>query len=396
MATPRRLSGWLEAFQEYTDHLPTSEIFRQWTGIAILAGAMERKVWVYTFGMDLYPNLYTILVAPPGVGKTVATSLAQTMWGDLPDHHLAPSAMSRASLMDAVRAAERRIIRHELTPSAVEFNSLLIPINELSTLINVYDNDFMGTLTDIYDGKRYGEKKRGKDLNYTLLAPQINLLAATSPSYLSSVMPEGAWDQGFASRMIMIYSGETPLRDLFIEEEKKTRPYQDLLHDLKIIGGLFGKMGWDEEAQDAMSEWYMGRNKPEPEHPKLLHYNKRRTTHCLKLCMVSAVSRSDKLMVTLYDFKRALKWLEDAEALMPSIFLEMSSGGQSKIIHDCWYYCADIYKREKKPLSEARIWNHLQQQVPAYSIPSIITALVNSGLLTKQFGGEYVPLMKQK
>lgn len=390
----RRLGNWLTAFYEYTDHLPTSPLFRKWTGIGILAGALERKVWVHTLGSDLFPNLYTLLVSPPGLGKTVVTSVAQQFWGELGDHHMAPSSMSRASLMDAVREAERRLIMPDRTPSIVNFNSLMIAINELSTLIPAYDNDFMGTLTDIYDGKRYGEKKRGKDLNYTLMNPQINLIAGTTPSYLNNIMPEGAWDQGFISRVILVYSGESPLKDLFNAEVTKTKPFQDLVNDLKIIAALFGKMGWEEEAADAMSEWYRKRNPPIPDHPKLVHYNTRRTAHCLKLCMIASASRGDDLTVRLEDYQTALGWLLDAEREMPDIFKSMTQGGDSRAIEDCWHYCYEVYIKEKKNVPETRLWNFLVQRVPSHNIERVIKAMTNTGLLEKQIDG-YKPMARR-
>lgn len=65
---PTSQLGWV--FYGIYRTLP--EIFRQWGGISCVAGASERKVWIRSMKMDLYPNLYTILVAPPGISKSVA------------------------------------------------------------------------------------------------------------------------------------------------------------------------------------------------------------------------------------------------------------------------------------------------------------------------------------
>lgn len=376
--------------------MPSPKPFRRWAGIATLSGALERKVWVYTAKSNLYPNLYTLLVAPPGIGKTVMTSTTQQFWKELTSHHLAPSAMSRASLMDALRDAERRLIMPDKLPSIINFNSLMIAINELATLIPVYDMDFMGTLTDIYDGKQYGEKKRGKDLNYTIPNPQINLLAATTPSYLNNVMPEGAWDQGFISRVIMVFSGENVLIDLFAEETVNVKLYQDLLHDLKIIGSMYGKYDWTPEAAELMVAWYLNKNPPEPSHPKLTHYNTRRTQHCLKLCMIASASRADDMKITPEDYGRALNWLLTAEETMPDIFKSMMQGGDARAMEDCWHYCYEIFikDKERKSIPEARVWNYLSQRVPSYNIDKILKAMEMGGLLKKQIDG-YKPAVKK-
>ena len=66
----------------------------------MIAAAMERKTWVFTAGSNLYPTMYILLVAPPGVGKTVLTAIGQTFWDEMPDHRMAASSVSRASLID--------------------------------------------------------------------------------------------------------------------------------------------------------------------------------------------------------------------------------------------------------------------------------------------------------
>ena len=80
----RKLPNWVDGFYEHTLNLPTPNLFRKWSAIAAIAGVLERKAWVHTLGSNLYPSLYTVLVAPPGVGKTILTSRVEQLWGLLP------------------------------------------------------------------------------------------------------------------------------------------------------------------------------------------------------------------------------------------------------------------------------------------------------------------------
>lgn len=359
-----------------------------------MAAALQRRTWTRTLGSDLYPNLYIALVGPPGSGKTVQSSLVQEMFTELgPKHFLSPSAMSRASLADALRDAEVRVVEPTWNPPVITFNSLYVVTNELTSLIPQYDNDFMGTLTELYDGKRYQEKKRGNDLDYTLLHPQLNLLASTTPSYLNSIMPEGAWDQGFISRVIMVPSGESGLKELFGEEKKKDNERKALIEDLKKITALYGRMQFLPDAAHAIVAWYKARNPPMPDHPKLQHYNTRRTAHVLKLCQVASAVRGDSLNISLEDYQDALGWLLEAEALMPDIFKGMAQGGDARAMEDCWHYCYQVYVREKKPVSQTRVWNFLSQRVPSQKVEWVIKAMVTSGLLVKELD-TYKPLVR--
>ena len=102
---------WVEGFIDLTDNIQSPLIFRKWAAITILAGALERKVWVHTKGSNLYPNMFTILVGPPGVGKSEVTSRVHTLWSELEDHYIASSSVSKASLVDELAEANRRIVK---------------------------------------------------------------------------------------------------------------------------------------------------------------------------------------------------------------------------------------------------------------------------------------------
>ena len=51
---------------------PTPAPFRLWSGITAVAGAVERRVWAETRQNLISPNLYVLLVAPPGAGDMAA------------------------------------------------------------------------------------------------------------------------------------------------------------------------------------------------------------------------------------------------------------------------------------------------------------------------------------
>lgn len=394
------MTSWIDAFYSYTEHLTSPPLFRKWAAIAAVAGALERKVWVRTMGSNLYPNLYTVLVGPPGVGKTEVTWRVRDLWSSLEEHHIAASSVTSASLIDDLRDANRRLIMPERVPSIVQFNSLLICANELGVLIPAYENDFMNKLTDLYDCKPYSERRRTRDLNFSIDSPQINILAATTPSYMNHVIPEGAWDQGFMSRTILIYSGETQLRDLFVEEQGDTRAYEELKRWLADISQLYGKFTFSPRAAELVNNWHKSGGEPRPEHPRLSNYLTRRTVHVLKLCMIASAAESAELTIEERHFVQALDWLVEAEFFMPDIFKSMAAGGDSKVIEEAWYFAYTIYMKEgQKPIAEARILHFLQERTPAHNVLRILEVMTRSGILKEvlepKIGKCYKPAAKK-
>ncbi len=372
---------WVDAFIQHTSNLPSPELFRKWSAISCIVSALERKVWITAMGSALYPTMYTILVAPPGVGKTVVTSIVQKMLKELPDHHVAASSVTKASLIDDLKDAERTIIRPQDTPSQVTFNSLQVVANELGVLIPSYENDFMNVLTDIYDGHGYSERRRTRDTNFSLDRPQINLLAATTPAYLNNMLPDGAWDQGFLSRTMLVYSGQRILISPFSKLGNQEATYKVLLSDLKAIGRLYGEIKFTPEAAEALVAWHMSGGEPTPDHPKLHNYLTRRTAHMLKLCMAASVSAGETKTISIENYQTALGWLIELEHYIPDIFKSMQSGGDSKAIEDTWYMAMKLYAAHKKPIEERILVQYLQQRVPAHAIDYILSSMVKGGAL---------------
>jgi len=287
--------------------------------------------------------------------------------------------MTAASLVDALNDSVRRIV-FAGNPPYIEFNSLTVISRELGVLIPGWDTALLNNLTDIYDGRILDQKRRGRDLRIKILHPQINLLGATTPSYLNELMPSGAWDQGFISRTLLIYSGDRMARDPFAEEVSSHLAVlqNSLQHDIKEIGLTFGKMAFAVDTAAAIRAWVKGGFQPEPTHARLQHYNTRRLSHLLKLCMVSSISRSGNKIITLENYAEALNWLIEAETHMLDIFKSMSQGGDNAVMEDTWHFVWTLYAKEKRPIAEHRIVHFIKERIPSHSVMRVLDVMVKS------------------
>lgn len=389
---------WLNSFLEHTRDISSPELFRKWGGISVIAGALERKVWVRTLGSSLFPNMYTIFVAPPGIGKTEITWRVRDLWEGLEEIHIASTSVTKASLIDELADATRRVIPESSRGIVDSFNSLSMCINELGVLIPAYENEFMNTLTDLWDCKYYSERRRSNKIHHEIKNPQLNMLAGCTPSYLMHTLPEGAWDQGFLSRTMLIYSGDRQVKSLFSETAVDKEGLAELQLSLEAIANLYGEIKFSPEAAASIDQFHMTGGEPRPEHPKLFSYNIRRTVHLLKLCMICSISRSDELIIQAEDYERALNLLIEAEFHMPDIFKAMAQGGAGKTMEDTWYFLFTIYAKENKPILRHRLINFLQERVPVHNIQPTIDMMEQGKMIEKRMttaGDAYIPRGKK-
>lgn len=322
-------------------------------------------MWLTT-STPLYPNLYVFLVGHAGIGKSRTISASSRFLREVPDLHLGPNSVTMASLVDCLVEAKRQIVR--LPDPMHEYHSLTILADELSAFMPLYEPELIGGLTTFYDCVPYAQHRRGKDIRIKIDSPQLNILSGSTPSNLLKFVPEIAWEQGFMSRVIMVYSDQRPMVDIF--NVKNPDMPMEMVHDLKQISSLHGEFKWTTGYASLVHEWRSAGQSPTPNHPKLAHYNSRRLGHVLKLSMVSAIDRGNLLQLTNDDFTRALEWITEAERAMPLIFQTGQLGPDGQAMDEIVAY---INGHDLMP--EHKIINFATRLVPGYAVMKIIEVM---------------------
>ncbi len=381
---------FIESWMEMTDGVNSPDMFRLWSGISLVAGACERRVWARAAKAQTFPNLYVLLTAAPGVGKQII-SLAKLMWksvkepnGGPPAFRIAPTQMTKASLVDSIaKASQFKMVKG----ANVKYHSLLVAAEEFQVLLPHYDEEYIGTLNEIFNNPDapYEEMRRtGTVKEISIENPQLNILAGVQPSYFVSTFPEHAWTTGFARRIIMVYAAEGKFQELFQVEAEEIVDgglWVNLQSKLSRISALYGQASWEPEAADKLAKWHRSKGPPIPTHSKLIHYNNSRTMFAIKLSIVSAVSRSQALVITEYDVKRALTWLTGAEALMPDVFREMAGKSDAAVIDEMHFMLVNYQDKFKKAAGTDIIWDFLRQRVPSDKIEKIMMTAEKSKII---------------
>ena len=193
---PRRLDNWLDSFLDWT--LPRSEApasMIEAVGLSVLASVMRRSVyWPKSLmgSYDLFPNLYFILVAEPGVArKSTTVGYGEKLLANLDGINLSSTAVSSSKLIEDLA-------------EAIEASMTVLP-SELGSFMNISNESMYDLLTDLYDNKEVyvqGTRAHGQE---KIERPCINFLAATTPKWVENQMPMHVIGGGFASRCIFVF-----------------------------------------------------------------------------------------------------------------------------------------------------------------------------------------------
>ena len=335
----RQLPNFLDGWAEYTDPLPTPQLFRIWACLGIVSSALSRRVWIKANSrMPLcYPNLYLMLVGPPGVGKDVAINKAADLLirANAESKHgqiarLGGESISPKGLVDKLADnASKQTFSYSDGPDKItaEFHSLTFCIGELGTAIPEYDPRLIPLLNDLYNNKpSYEDSIRGIEVK--IPNPHITLILGNQPNTLAEVFPERTFRMGFTSRIIFVYCEHPVIKDLFIEEDAELKWDQELegklSHDLQQMTQMTGGFKVPRETRDMINEF--NRTRPgEVESTRFQDYNTRRTLHLQKVAMCVSACESNRRIITPKHWERAVQLLFDAELKMPQIFAEVTT-----------------------------------------------------------------------
>lgn len=327
----RHFPHWLKAYMEYTRHSEAPSSFHFWTGVSTIAGALQRRVWQEQYLFQWVPNFYIVLVAPAGVAtKSTTLNLGMGLLERVDGIKFGPESGSWQGLGDALADATE----YFKVPGKVEDevqSAITVAASELGTFLRPDDEHAISFLTDAWDGRKRQFHHRTKHSgSIEIKRPCLNLIGATTPSWLQRNVPESMIRDGLLSRVVFVFGDQKrhlmslPSRDIkgkqfYVVEQK-------LVDDLKEIASLAGEFSFAPEAEKKggwMDIWYEKHHKNRAVHMASDRYGgyiARKQTHLVKLAMVLSASRSNSMQLSIQDLQEADALLVDAEHSMIKVF----------------------------------------------------------------------------
>ena len=323
---PRHFENWVTAYAQYTEDTEPPPSYHVWTGIYVVASALQRKVWLQFGRRRLFPNLYIILVSPPGrCRKGAAISLGVDLLKKVPGISVTSDSTTREQLIRAMANARNDLSYEEDGGGLImeQHCSVSVVSKELGSFLGVKNTHLITFLTDIYDCDdewEYSTKHSGTD---KIQGACLNFIGAITPDWLARNLPMDAIGGGYSSRVLFVVGRQKHKRVTIPPDSPALRSMARLLsEDLEKITTLTGPFRFDPEAYTFYDEWYQGIDDLAPtiEDPRFGGYLERKPAMVLKSSMALAVAKRNELVITLDDVAQALSLINDLEPLMSDAF----------------------------------------------------------------------------
>lgn len=329
-------TDWLENYLAFTDNTEPPDIFRRWVGISCLASVLQRKVYLpRSDDLVVYPNLYIVLVAPPGkarkgtsmkVGFKLLTEPAMQV-------QMSAEATTREALIRALNNA--RLFYRDENGLENPHSSLTIYSPELAVFLGNGSTQMYSDLTDWFDCRdQWNYQTKQKETSDQLINVWVNMIGATTPALIQKTIPPDAIGGGLSSRMIFIYAnrkGKIVPNPQTTDRERKLRV--ELLEKLERIHLLTGRFVTTPAYEELWEKWYTSiEDNPPFKDDKFAGYFERRPEIVLKLSIIMHVSREPTMVIDDVDLARAIYTLEQAEINMPRALRGVGQNTYASII----------------------------------------------------------------
>lgn len=373
----RRLDDWLTAYLEYTDISESPVSYHTWAGISCIASALQRKVYMKWGLTDIFTNNYIVLVGPSGrARKAEPLEIAQWFVRELNLSTVGEDNTAESIIRD-IRGAEISILDKTTGKWKVQ-SAVTCFVEELAVFTGYQNQTLLAYLTAWYDSRYLWTRRTKHQGTDKIVGMCFNLLASTAPSWLPHILTPESIGGGFTSRCIFIVEerkGKTVINPNLNMPDEELK--HNLVHDLEIIQTLSGEYKFDAAGQKLMDEWY-GDTEARTESGQnlvgdgtLAGYVSRRPTHLKKIAMSMAASRTDELVVTKGDLRRALSLLMEAEIKMPQVF---SGVGRAR-------YAAETdeiltYIKQKGTVKRSEILRAFHRDVDDASLETVMRVLI--------------------
>ena len=428
----------LQKWQFYMKDSTAPDSYIDFGFFYMIAAALQRRVYLGSDEMPLFPNQYIIFVGPPAIGKglvllpiagilkehkmrpnfavdtpkkegtidpVAAQALLQEFQAQNPhlekeingatnpkrlDERLMIPIAADATTYEALLRAHSFALRtgHYTNPSSLLKNgmyshsSLCFCLEEISSLFRKHTEDTTNYLIKAYDCQNYTYDAKTPGLSDRILSPCLNFLGGTQPAFISKIFKDSLLTEGFASRTWFIneVAPRSYRYDMFTFSEEQKQARRELVAHVGELVKLFGRVTQTPAAYAFMKQYVEtilpDRNLRPNKSPKLEHYYGRKKVHVEKLALAIHFADNLDMTIDISSYQQAVERLNKIELTMADT---LNVGGRNPLGGVGEKIIRYLIK--EGPMTFSSIWREFVDEANEKEIVEVISFLIQTGKL---------------
>lgn len=305
---------------DYTLYTSGNEVnanYHMWTSLAVLSSMVSRRVWIDLGYFQIYPNLYIVLLGPPGNGKTTAMSLGKKLVMRVDDSIVSADCQSAQDTVKMLTETGLKTLDTKDGPYS--WSPLSIFATELSQFIEIDPSRMIDLWVTVFDCATY-TKRTLKHNAQQIVNPFLTILGCTTPSWVTSYLKSDIISGGFSRRCIFVledWKDDKRVPFPVITDEMKAA-YERCLARAFRLQKMYGAFEWEPAAKEHYEKWYLTRQISND--ADIGPFDKTKFVQILKVAMLLVVAKSDELIMTIEAFELAKALVDAVIAALPGVF----------------------------------------------------------------------------
>jgi len=317
----RNFPDFITAYFQYAQDNFCPDKFHFWTGISLIAGALERKTYIVQDKYRFYPNLYIMLVSGPGMGKSSAMQIGVNgIFNKLDNMNFIPQHITEAKLVEDLA---RQKVFYKGNKEFIHSSSYWY-ISEGSNVLAERKSagDLIPMITEIYDCPGVFAKGTKADGSTKIVNACLNMLSGVTFDFAKRLILGQNSAGGFSSRNIYVIHNKVMVRNPHWENMAlDTNMQADLIHDLSEINKMVGQFKLDKDFKQAYLDWFPVNDKRNQELKSsiLRDFMARNHTNAFKLAQIFSASESNEMLITKDHWDKAIDVLTKVNNELPDL-----------------------------------------------------------------------------
>jgi hypothetical protein len=355
--------NFIQQYLSYVGETECPTFYHRWCCISMVATYLERTYWFPNGHSIIYPNMYIMLLGPPGARKSTAIKVSKKVIAAAGYTRFSAEKTSKEKfLLDLAGEESTENVLDNILDTNLwgettgKVSEMYVACDEFNDFIGTGNVEFISLLGSLWDfrGVYINRIKTGKSV--AINDPTINILGGNTPTNFAKAFPPEIMGQGFFSRLILVHGTTTGKRITFPVAPADSDKIELVksLHRIKTT--VTGKAVMGKETRELVDKLY--KTYKGVDDVRFESYSQRRFDNFIKLCLViSACEYSSEILPK--HVVEANTILTHTEYFMPTALGEFGKSRNSDVTHKLMQILLGSYN----PVTLTELWQHLHKDL---------------------------------